>query len=117
LSSPAAAGGAATSAPSVDAKFIAIDENPESTPKSAPTDKDADPKTADNLRDTLHDYAATLSAAKFPYSFPGSESGKILLRGVLACSAATQPSCTFTAFPAEQTLRIALASSASDSSQ
>jgi tetratricopeptide (TPR) repeat protein len=117
LSFPAGAGGAAPSAPSVDAKFIAIDENPKNKLHPNPADKDADEKTTDKLRDTFGDYTATLRAAKFPYSFPQGEPGKILLRGFLACDTIGQPSCAFIPFPAEQTVRLSLVASGLGSPQ
>jgi tetratricopeptide (TPR) repeat protein len=104
--------GAAGTAPSVDAKFIAVDDNPGSgSPSHAPA-KPAGEKTGDQLREALSNFAAALRTAKFPYSFPEGESGKIVLRGTLACENAGDATCTFTAFPANQTLRLSLASSA-----
>lgn len=98
--------------PAADAKFITLDENPKSTSKPAVPDKVTDEKNNDKLRDVFRDYASMLRNAKFPYLFPQSESGKILLRGVLSCDTIKQPSCSFVAYPAEQTLRLSLASSA-----
>ncbi|HLW80684.1 MAG TPA: DUF3857 domain-containing protein [Candidatus Acidoferrales bacterium] len=111
LLSPAAS---ANSAPVVaDAKFISVDDNFEKTAKSAT----AKEKASEKLRDAFRNYAATLRTAKFPYSFPAGESGKILLRGALACSTIQHSSCTFTSFPADRTWRLSLVSSALLASQ
>jgi tetratricopeptide (TPR) repeat protein len=110
LSFPASPG-SDTSTPSVEAKFIAIDDNFQKTPNGASGDESSSDKIDEKLRVAFQEYTATLRAAKFPYFFPQGESGKILLRGTLACQTISKPSCTFTPFPADQTVRMSLASS------
>lgn len=95
-----------------DARFIAIDDDfskdskPPDSKKHADTNvpKSADPKATEKLQEAFRGYATALGAAKFPYSFPPNESGKILLRGILSCETIHQHSCTFTPFSAEQTV-------------
>jgi tetratricopeptide (TPR) repeat protein len=96
----------------VDAKFIAVQEGLEIHPRTASADKSPDAQTNDKLRDAFRAYIETLRAAKFPYSFPEGEPGKLLVRGALTCDTTTQPSCTFTVYSAEQALRVSLMSSA-----
>ncbi len=82
-----------------DAKFISLGENFHRAP-------------VEKLNDAFHSYTDSLRAAQFPYHFPSIEPAKLLLRGVLACTDLTGD-CTFTAFPAEETLRTLLAASSS----
>ncbi|HKV29231.1 MAG TPA: tetratricopeptide repeat protein, partial [Candidatus Acidoferrales bacterium] len=115
------------------AKFIAIDDNYEKPALAAaiPTKSSVAGSQAEvakqvdvgsngapdaRLQAVLSDYAASLRAAKFPYSFPAGEATRIVLRGVLACSNLTH-SCTFVPFPSDETYRTALASSSSASTQ
>jgi tetratricopeptide (TPR) repeat protein len=107
LSAPAAG----DMAPSPDAKFIALEADSASASSSPAAAKGGDGKTADQLRDAFQNFVTTLRAAKFPYSFPEGESGKILLRGVVQCDSHGRSSCTFNIFPAEQTVRVSLVSS------
>lgn len=113
LSSPAAGSGAP--APSVEAKFIAVDDD--FTGKAAPANKNSKQQTNDKLGDAFRDYAGMLRAAKFPYFFPQDESGKIVLRGVLACDTLNHSSCTFMPFPADRTARLSLLPSEAPRSQ
>jgi tetratricopeptide (TPR) repeat protein len=107
LLSPAAAGAASPA----EVKFIAVDDNPKNPSSPTGATKPTNDKTADQLRDALSTYAAALRTVKFPYSFPSGESGKIILRGTLACGNSGGASCTFTVLPANRTLRLSLASS------
>lgn len=97
----------------VEPKVIAIAATPG---KTLPTDagsRDTTDKSTAGLSAALTDYArSTLSAVEFPYSFPAGESGKILLRGMLSCVTGSDPGCVFSPYPAEQTVRLSLASAA-----
>lgn len=111
LSSTAGAAPSATASnPSAEVKFIAVDDDFTPKPKAGAAHKDSSQQPNTKLGDTFHDYASMIGSAKFPYSFPQGESGKILVRGVLACDTLSHSSCSFMPFPADQTVRLSLGS-------
>ena len=113
LLTPASGAGKKSGSVSVETKLIAVDEIGENNLKAAAGSKSTTGKSKEDLTAGLNDYArSTLATADFPYSFPTSESGKILLRGMLTCTTGSVPGCMFTPYPAEQTVRFSLASAA-----
>lgn len=99
---------------SVETKLIAIDEMGQNTSTAAAGSSHATRKSKEEMSAVLSNYAqSALSAAQLPYTFPAGESGKILLRGMLACTAGSVPGCVFTPYPAEQTVRLSVASASS----
>ncbi|HEV2288693.1 MAG TPA: DUF3857 domain-containing protein [Candidatus Acidoferrales bacterium] len=80
-----------------DVKFISVVSDPS---------KPADAK----LTAALRNYSALLLKAKFPYHFPVTQATQLILRGVLACSSATN-SCTFDPLPGDQAILATVASS------
>lgn len=80
-----------------DIKFISIVSDPS---------KPADAK----LTAALSNYSSLLLKAKLPYRFPETQATQLILRGVLACSSATN-SCTFNPLPADRAILATLVSS------
>lgn len=94
---------------SVETKLIAVNEMGQNSSQAAAGSKNAPTKPKDDPTAALADYARSiLSSAQFPYTLPVGESGKILLRGMLTCSAGSVPGCTFNPYPAEQAVRLSL---------
>lgn len=97
-----------------ETKLIAVNEINQNTSQAAAASKNTPARPMQGPNDPLIDYGrSTLSAAQFPYSFPVGESGKILLRGMLTCTAGSVPGCIFIPDPAEETLRLSLTPMAS----
>lgn len=99
---------------SVETKLIGVSEMGQNSLPAVAGTKKTTAKSKEDMSAALNDYArSTLSVAEFPYTFPAGESGKILLRGMLTCIASSPASCIFTPYPAEQTVRLSLASATS----
>lgn len=97
----------------VETKLIGVDQTAEKKLQVLSGTDEATGKSKEDVTAALNDYArSTLSTADFPYSFPAGESGKILVRGTLTCVKGSEPGCIFAPFPADQTWRLALSSSA-----
>ena len=112
-SAPEASSGASLSISSAEAKFITVDDDFTPKPQTSAANKNSSQQPDDKIGNTFRDYAAMLRSAKFPYSFPQGESGKILVRGILACDTLSHSSCSFMPFSADRTVSLSLASAAS----
>lgn len=94
---------------SAETKLISVNEVGLNSARAAAGSKKSPAKSPQDPIVILTDYARSiLSAAEFPYTLPAGESSKILLRGMLTCVTGSVPGCTFTAFPADQTMRLSL---------
>lgn len=102
----------------LDAKLIGVDKTAERSLQSvsdAGAKSSAPSQTVENI---LRDYVRTvLTPAKFPYIFPAGETGKLLIRGTLACVTGSDSGCIFTAYSADEALRLAYIPAPSSSEQ